>query len=127
MCRSHIAVMGAATINYTISDCGTHYTVSPRCYFETKLKHGKEMVAIKLDPETGKLMIKPKKPPKKPKENERAGTSQMIYGGHLFLPKKCDFAAQPIIRHEGPVGQLLQIDVPKLPEFQTEAHPLPKP
>jgi len=115
-----------ATINYTISDCGMYYTVSPRCYFDTKMKHGKEMVTVKIDPETGRIMIKPKKPPKKAKDNERSGTTQFIFGGVLYLPKKCDWNSEPIIRHEGPVGQLLLIDVMKKPEFQSEPHPLPK-
>ena len=51
--------------------------------------------------------------------HERAGTSQMIFGGALYVPKKCDLTRDPVVRHEGPVGQMLVIDVYKKPEFCT--------
>ena len=104
-----------ATINYTLSDCGDHYTITPRCYFETK----GSKAAVKLDKETGRLLIKPRATPKAVKENERACTSQMIFGGALYVPKKCDLTRDPVVRHEGPVGQMLVIDVYKKPEFCT--------
>ena len=47
--------------------------------------------------------------------------TKFIAGGYLYLPKKCDPNATPTIRHVGNNGQLLVIDMPKLPEFQTEA------
>ena len=50
----------------------------------------------------------------------KPGVTKFIAGGYLFLPKKCDLSKDPTIRHEGPVGQLLVIDMPKLPQFQTE-------
>ena len=40
-----------ATINYTLSDCGDHYTITPRCYFETKGSRAK----VKVDKDTGRL------------------------------------------------------------------------
>ena len=49
----------------------------------------------------------------------------MIGGGYLYVSKKCDLTKDPIIRHEGPVGQLLKIDVMKLPQYQTEHISIP--
>ena len=63
-----------ATINYTLSDCGDHYTITPRCYFDTKGTKAK----VKLDRDTGRLMIKPRVTPKAVKENERCGVSQAV-------------------------------------------------
>jgi hypothetical protein len=105
-----------ATINYTLSDHGTHYVISPRCYFDTKGNKAK----VKLDAETGKLMIKPRIKAKQPDAQYRATTTQFINGGYLIVPKKCDLSKPPRIRHEGPKGQLLEIDIDKLPEYQTE-------
>ncbi len=105
-----------ATINYTMSDCGDHYTITPRCYFDTK---GTKAV-VKLNKDTGKLLIKPRAKPRNIKEGERAGTSQMLFGGALYVPKKCDLTRDPVVRHEGPVGQMLVIDMYKKPEFCTD-------
>ena len=105
-----------ATINYTLSDCGDHYTITPRCYFDTKGTKAK----VKLDRDTGRLMIKPRVTPKAVKENERCGVSQMVFGGALVVPKKCDLTRDPVVRHEGPAGQVLVIDVYKKPEFCSE-------
>ena len=103
-----------ATINYTLSDCGDHYTITPRCYFDTKGSRAK----VKLDPATGRLAVKPSKPVSE--KQIGPGVTKFIGGGYLFLPKKCDLSKEPIVRHEGPVGQLLVIDMPKLPEYCTE-------
>ena len=105
-----------ATINYTLSDCGTHYTITPRCYFDTKGHRAK----VKLDKETGRLSIKPSRPVLE-KDLDLSTVSKMVGGGYLFLPKKCDLSKEPTVRHEGPQGQLLVIDMPKLPEHCTEA------
>ena len=107
-----------ATINYTLSDCGTHYTITPRCYFDSKGSRAK----VKLDKETGRLSIKPTKPvtEKDLRPPGKAMATKFIGGGYLFLPKKCDLSKDPVVRHEGPVGQLLVIDMPKLPEYCTE-------
>ena len=48
----------------------------------------------------------------------------MIGGGYLYVPKKVDLTQDPIIRHEGPVGQLLKVDLMKLPQYKTEYHPV---
>ena len=37
-----------ATINYTLSDCGTHYTITPRCYFDK----GFARASVKVDAES---------------------------------------------------------------------------
>ena len=103
-----------ATINYTLSDCGDHYTITPRCYFETKGSRAK----VKCDKATGRLSIKPARPVAD-KELNKPGVTKFINGGYLYLPKKCDISKDPIVRHEGPVGQLLVIDFPKLPQFCT--------
>jgi hypothetical protein len=108
--------MTAATINYTVADHGTHFVVSPRCYFDTKGNKAK----VKLEKETGKLLIKPRIKPKAPDPQYRATTTQFIGGGFLYLPKKSDLSKDPVIRHEGPKGQLLEIDIQKLPEYQFE-------
>ena len=108
-----------ATINYTLSDCGTHYTITPRCYFDTKGHRAK----VKLDKETGRLSIKPSRPVLE-KDLDLSTVSKMVGCGYLFLPKKCDLSKEPTVRHEGPQGQLLVIDMPKLPEHCTEAKPL---
>jgi hypothetical protein len=104
-----------ATINYTLSDCGTHYTITPRCYFDTKGKKAK----VKVNSEDGRMSIRPARMPKT--ELDKYGVTKFIAGGYLFLPKKCDLTKEPTIRHVGPVGQLLVIDFPKKPEFQTQA------
>lgn len=103
-----------ATINYTLSDCGDHYTITPRCYFDTKGSRAK----VKVDAETGRMSIKPSKPVST--KDMKPGVTKFIGGGYLFLPKKCDLSKQPTVRHEGPVGQLLVIDFPKLPQYCTE-------
>lgn len=84
-----------ATINYTLSDCGDHYTITPRCYFDTKGSRAK----VKLDAETGRMSIKPSKPVST--KDMKPGVTKFIGGGYLFLPKKCDVSKAPIIRHEG--------------------------
>ena len=104
-----------ATINYTLSDCGDHYTITPRCYFDTKGTRAK----VKLDRDTGRLSIKPSKPVSEATLG-KPGVTKFIGGGYLFLPKKCDLSKDPMVRHEGPVGQLLVIDFPKLAQFCTE-------
>jgi len=41
----------------------------------------------------------------------------MIFGGIVYLPKKADLSQEITIRHEGPVNQLLIVEIPKLPEY----------
>ena len=54
------------------------------------------------------------KPKIKPKADKLPSTvTQQIYGGFLYLPKKADLTKDPVIRHEGPQGQLLKIDIAK--------------
>lgn len=103
----------AATLNYQISDHGDKFVVTPVCYFDTKGNKAK----VKLDKETGRLMIKPRSKPR-PKDVGPNTTSQ-IFGGYICLPKKADWSKDPVVRHEGPVGQLLVIDIAKVPEAQT--------
>ena len=79
-----------ATINYTLSDCGTHYTITPRCYFDTKGHRAK----VKLEKETGRLSIKPSRPVLE-KDLDLSTVSKMVGGGYLFLPKKCDLSRSP--------------------------------
>tara|TARA_B100000405_G_C16454788_1_gene326762 strand:- start:135 stop:512 length:378 start_codon:yes stop_codon:yes gene_type:complete len=107
-----------ATINYTLSDCGTHYTITPRCYFDTKGSRAK----VKVDAESGRMSVKPSRPVAD--KDMKPGVTKFIAGGYLYLPKKCDLSKDPTIRHVGPVGQLLVIDMPKLPEYMTEARPI---
>ena len=102
-----------ATINYTLSDCGTHYTITPRCYFDTRGAKAK----VKVDPETGRMSIKPSRDVKI--TSMKPGVTKFIGGGYLFLPKKCDPEQDPTIRHVGNKGQLLVIDMPKKAEFIT--------
>jgi len=104
-----------ATINYTLSDCGTHYTITPRCYFDTRGKKAK----VKVDPATGRMSVRPARPPEKDYLN-KYGVTKFIGGGYFCLPKKCDVNATPTIRHVGNNGQLLVIDMPKLAEFHTK-------
>ena len=73
---------------------------------------------VKVDAETGRMSIKPSKPVST--KDMKPGVTKFIGGGYLFLPKKCDLSKQPTVRHEGPVGQLLVIDFPKLPQYCTE-------
>ena len=87
----------------------------PRCYFDTKGHRAK----VKLDKETGRLSIQPSRPVLQ-KDLDLSTVSKMVGGGYLFLPKKCDLSKEPTVRHEGPQGQLLVIDMPKLPEHCTE-------
>ena len=103
-----------ATINYTCSDCGDHYVITPRCYFDTR----GSKVKVKVNPETGCMSVKPARPVAE--KDLKPGVTKFIAGGYLFLPKKCDPTATPTIRHEGYNKQLLVIDMPKLPEFCTE-------
>lgn len=99
--------MPMATINYNVADHGDKYVISPVCYFDTK----GNKVKVKLDKETGRLLVKPKI---KPKADKLPSTvTQQIYGGFLYLPKKADLTKDPVIRHEGPQGQLLKIDIAK--------------
>ena len=105
----------AATLNYQISDWGDKYVVTPVCYFDTKGNKAK----VKLDPETGRLMIKPRS---KPREKDMGnGMTSQIAGGYICLPKTADWNQPPVVRHEGPVGQLLVIDVPKIASAKTDA------
>jgi hypothetical protein len=107
-----------ATINYQVSDCGTHYTVTPMCYFDTRGSKAK----VTLDRETGRLSITPKRPPRD--KDVAPETTSMVYGGHLFLPKKADLSKDPTLRHEGNKGNMLLIDIAKLPEHHQHPPPL---
>ena len=104
--------MPMATINYNIADHGTHYVVKPACYFPTE--GNKARVKLEKDENgtaTGKLIIKPKLKPRLDKMNP--DITKQVLGGYLFLPKKADLSRDIAIRHEGPQGQMLAIDVPK--------------
>ena len=103
----------AATLNYQIADYGNKFVVTPVCYFDTKGNRAK----VKLDHETGRLMIKPRHKPRAKDINPNMGSQ--IYGGYINLPKKADWSKDPVVRHEGPVGQMLVIDIDKIPSEQT--------
>ena len=104
----------AVTLNYQIADHGSKFVITPVCYFDTKGNKAK----VKLDHESGCLMIKPRTAPKA--KDVGPNTTSQIFGGKINLPKKADWSKDPVVRHEGPVGQLLVIDIDKIPSEQTE-------
>eukprot|EP00322_Chrysochromulina_rotalis_P004323 CAMPEP_0115850990 /NCGR_PEP_ID=MMETSP0287-20121206/12248_1 /TAXON_ID=412157 /ORGANISM="Chrysochromulina rotalis, Strain UIO044" /LENGTH=104 /DNA_ID=CAMNT_0003305003 /DNA_START=131 /DNA_END=445 /DNA_ORIENTATION=+ len=103
-------------MNYTLSEFGDHIVITPRCYFDAK--PGK--TTVKLNRERGCVAIEPKRKPKMGKQDYACNTSKMIYGGVIYLPKKCDLSQEIEIDHEGPVKQVLLLRVKKLPEFCTD-------
>jgi len=103
----------ASTLNYTISDFGDHYVITPRCYFDVKPNKAK----VKLNRELGVINIAPKKKPKLGKEDYKCNTSNMIFGGMIYLPKKADLSQEIEIDHEGPVKQILLVRVKKQAQY----------
>ena len=102
--------MPESTINYTLQDAGDRFVITPRCYFDCK--PGK--TRVKLNTEIGAISIAPKKKPKLTKNDLPCNTSKMIHGGIVYLPKKADLTKDITIRHEGPVNQVLIVEIPKL-------------
>jgi len=101
-----------STINYTLSDYGDHYVITPRCYFDAK--PGK--ARVKLNTELGCVSVTPKKKPKLTSQDYPCNTSKMIFGGVIYLPKKADLTQDIEIAHDGPAKQILLIKVKKQPE-----------
>ena len=102
-----------ATINYGMQDLGDRYSFAPQTPFKT------QNAIVTLDQETRRLTIRPKRMPRLQQFGN--GVSQQIFGGYIVLPKKADATAAPVVHHEGPVGQKLRVEVPKLAEFCTTA------
>jgi len=101
-----------ATINYSMQDLGDRYSFTPSTPFRTS---GSNAV-VTLDSETRRLMIRPKR---RPNQSLQPGQTRQIFGGYIVLPKKADANADPVVCHEGPVGQCLRVEVAKLAEFCT--------
>lgn len=102
-----------ATINYGMQDLGDRYSFAPQTPFKT------QNAIVTLDQETRRLTIRPKRMPRLQQFGN--GVSQQIFGGYIVLPKKADATAAPVVHHEGPVGQKLRVEVPKLAAFCTTA------
>ena len=100
-----------SSLNYTISDYGDHYVITPRCYFDAK--PGK--ARVKLNREKGCVLVEPKRKPRLTKQDYACNTSKMIFGGMIYLPKLADLSQDIEIDHEGPVKQILLIKVKKQP------------
>ena len=107
-------------MNYTLSDAGDRFVITPRCYFDTKGSKAK----VKLDKESGRISVRPKNKPRLGKQDYASNTTNMIFGGTIKLPKKADLDKDPIVRHEGPVGQLLVIEIMKQVRSPSEPGPV---
>ena len=106
-----------STMNYTLSDFGDHYVITPRTYFDCK--PGKARVA--LNREKGCVAIAPKLKPKIPKDQYGCNTTKQILGGIIYLPKKADLSKEIEIDYEGPAKQVMLIKVYKVPQVAGSA------
>lgn len=106
-----------STMNYTLSDFGDHYVITPRTYFDCK--PGKARVA--LNREKGCVAIAPKLKPKIPKDQYACNTTKQILGGIIYLPKKADLSKEIEIDYEGPAKQVMLIKVRKVPQVAGSA------
>ena len=54
----------------------------------------------------------------------KPGVTKFIAGGYLYLPRRSATSRRTRPSALAIVGQLLGIDMPKLPEYMTEARPI---